>query len=331
MAWWIAAAIAAQALGMAYQAYEGAQARKANKKELKRIEDLIDKLESPDFSFEDIKPEEYRVVTEYNPEFHAKFGEMVPEKVKVQSEEAKMAQGARRKALERMLQLSETGEDPIAVIDRERAARRAAAEAASARMTAEREMARRGQSLGGLGYASAMAGASDAMNRMALADEEAIINRQRERSQAASQAAGIGGQIFDDEMAIERENVQAINDFNRRIADRAQQQLRHNMMERQRIADANVDARNRYKMDVQNLKQQKFNNELNKLGLKTGHSNMIRQENIMGAQDRAGIAKGVSDMLSGAASTMHAERKAEQQRQWEEEQREKDRRAYGRV
>lgn len=319
----IAAGAAIQGLSALYQAYEAAQARKATKQELDRIAAMIDKLEDPYFDPNDILPEEYAVVAQYVPEAVPFIQEVVPEKIKMQGEQAVKATQARSRALDQMMKVVESGEDPIAAIERERGARRAAQEAASARATLERDYSRMGQLGGGLQYAGALGAASDAMNRMALADEQAVANREIARRQAADQAGSLAGQIYDDEYRLEKANVDAINDFNRRMSQRAQELAYHNVGERnraqmynigqaQRVADLNVGLANQRGDIRRALAQQKYQNALNKIGLKSkqGQANIdfINQ----GAASRAQTGKAIADAGSGALSTWAAQQKEDE-------------------
>lgn len=308
----IAAIAALQAAQTLYSIYEQRKAHKANKKELENLRKTIQTIQDPNFDYSKINAEQYKVLQDYVPEFVPFVQEQVPEKVKMQSESAKKAQQARIAALDQMLRVAQTGEDPIAAIERSQAARRAAAEAGAARATLEREMARRGMLSGGLEYAGALTAADRAAERMALAEEQALMNREAARRAAAMGAADIGGQVYDDEYRIERANVEAMNEFNRRMAERQQELAQHNIGLRneaqlrniaahQRAADLNVGLANERTDKIHQLEQQRYQNALSKYDRQAQLSDRFREHRAAVAADRIQTAKGIADAGSTLA------------------------------
>jgi hypothetical protein len=322
------------------QAYNSARARNASAAELRKIEDLINKVESPNFNPADIMPEDYEVVVNYAPEIAPLIAEVAPQALK-ESEAARAAQETRRRSLDQLMKVVSSGEDPIAAIERERGARRAAAEAASARATLDRDFARRGALNSGLQYAGALGAGDAAAARMALEGEQAVMNREQARRGASVQAGTLGGQVYDDAMWLEKQNVDAINDFNRRIAERGQNYVnqranllneaqRYNLGNRQRIAEGNVDLANKRAAARQGAQQQMYENAMDKIGMRQGIANQRRGDIIGAGQDRNQMIKGFGDMASGAASTYYADQRDQENKRFENEQRERDRQAYGR-
>ncbi len=260
--------------------------RKASAREREAMMALVEKTELPDFDLADLTPEEYQLVGTYIPQVAPFVEEAAPELIRGQSEGAIRGREAEMEALARLRDMSMAGEDPLAVIQRNRAAREASQGASAARATALNQMAQRGMGgNSGLGFAAQLQGNSDAFLANALAGEQAAADAQGRRISALNDMASLGGQIRASDLDIESRNAQATNAFNQRLAANKQAWMnsradiqneaqRYNLGQRQDTMNRNTDLRNNYRQYNRNykndMKQRDFGNRLEKIALQTG-------------------------------------------------------------
>lgn len=294
--WALAIPAAAAAVSAVAQWMNSREAMNATAAERARIQELIDRIQEPDFDVSEIRPEDLQLVGNFVPQAVPLIQEATPQLLQAQQFGAREGRQAQMSALQNLLQVARSGRDPIAAAQQAQAARQAAAEASSARQSGAMEAQRRG-----FGYSplAANQGAQqDAMQRLALSGQAAAADAYGRRLQAMGQAGDLGGQIFQQGLGVEQQNAAMINDFNRRLAERTQANVglnignineanMRNLGERQRIADANVLQRNQGRTNAQALRntmaQQQYQNKLGKIGVQTGQS----QQNQQGIIDLA--------------------------------------------
>jgi hypothetical protein len=301
--------------GAAAQWLNSREGRKASERERARIQGLIAQVKEPDFDFSQLQPDQYQWLNDYVPEVAPYVEAAAPEMVKVDTADSRLARDAEVEALEEMLQLSRSGNDPITAIQRARAARESAANSQSARATTDAQMARRGMAPGaGLGYAANLQATSDAFMGEALAGEQAAMADAERRYGATRDAASLGGQIYGREMSLAEKNAGIMNDFNRWVRDSRQQQSnlgasvrnegqRFNVEGRQGVADRNVGMANQFKVNERNnqndLKQKVFTNTMSKLGQQVNQSNRVVQDIGEFTQQDNQAIQGASEGIAG--------------------------------
>lgn len=243
------------------------EATAAQKAETARIQGLLEKLQDPKFQgeFTDAEiddlirfdpaypkkiveqaPEAIPLIQAKSPKFLdkiteadptvAKFiSEKMPELIKASSLDAKEARSAQKAALQ-ALRKAGTEEDVLSQSEMMRARESAAAAEAGQRGAITEEMARRGQLGGGQELLMKLSGQQASQQQAAQASALAAENAIRNRLGALSQAGQLGGQIFEQDVNIERSNLDAINAFNTRNTAAMRD------IERSRVADINARA-----------------------------------------------------------------------------------------
>lgn len=310
----------ASALGGAVaQAINNARTSKAERAEIKKLEELAKQIEKPNFSVENLDPKLIDSVFEYNPESIPFVAEIAPSVVE-KSPVAMQAQQAQMGALNRFEQLAETGEDAQLIAARE-GAERESMEALS-RAQAEREAMsqRRGLGLGsGAQLALQQADLSATAQRQQEMNEQAAADAALRRMQASQQAASLGGQMTGQELALAGQNVGIINAFNQRQAMRQQDVMGQNVGERnqaqlllaqqqQEAANKNAQIQNemnRYNQEAQQkARQRQFGAELDVYGVQRG----VGQDRMgqIGRQSErvARTISGVSSAIGGAGKAV---------------------------
>lgn len=283
---WAVAIPAAIAIGSAAaQWLNSRNAQQASAAERRRIQELYDRVQDPEFDPAELTPEDYQVVGTYMPEAAEFVEEARPDLVDTTPDMARGRQ-AELTALEGFLAQAREGNDPITEIQRQRASRAASADASSARQTLDQTMARRGVSPGSMmGYAANLQAGQDAAMRSAMAGEEAAINDAGRRDASMREAAGLGGRIRSADEGLEARNAAIINDFNRRLATRRQDHLnqradlandaqRYNLGTRQDVANKNVTNRNNFQVAERNrrdeIAQNRFGNAMQRVDGQAG-------------------------------------------------------------
>lgn len=279
----VVAIAAAVALAQLYQAEK---ARGANERRLRELQADFDRLVPPEynlspmdppafikqsvpepsFNMADVTPEQFKLIGKYTPQIAAKVAEQRPELLK-ESAAAKEGRSAQMNALQRLKAISQQESDPELAQALANANRQAQIQAQSRQQSILQDMARRGGLTSGMGVAAQLQSSSDAMERHAMQSQAAAAEQYRNRLAALRDSATLGGQIRGDEMAMEGRNVDIINDFNARTARSAQDwqnrradvlndAQRQNLAAEQRVADANVDTRNKYAQAQQERRDQ---------------------------------------------------------------------------
>lgn len=290
------------------------EGQKATEAEHARMADLINKVQQPNFDMSKLSPEDYKVVGTYAPQMASFVQANAPQLVNVDSADAKSAKSAQQQALQQMLSQAKNGQDPIEEIQRAKAMRDASANSQSARNTLDQQMQRRGVGPGsGLQYAGNLQATSDAYQTDALAGQQAAADAAARRTQANTQAAGLGGQIYGQEASLAQKNADVMNNFNQWIRDAQQQNVnantgiansaqQFNLNQGQKTADQNTgltNDTNKYNQSYGNsLQQQQYGNTVSKLGLQQGNSNQNVGDitNRTNQQNQAiqGVGEGIS-------------------------------------
>lgn len=334
-----AIAAGAMALGSLAQLYNAEKARGAEKARLKEIEKLYDSIKPPDydlsimdppelhaerlndpkfssmqaapkFNMEKLTPEELKMVGKYIPEVAPYIAEESP-KVLEKSPDMAKAREAQLNALRKFQEIGSGGFDPEFAQKVQESSRRAQQEAQSRQDSILQDFARRGQGGSGLSLAAQLGGASQAMDRSAQTNMAAASQAYRNQLNALAQGAQLGSQINQEDTGFQGRNADIINQFNARTAAGRQnyenqragslnQANQYNLGVEQQLANANVDARNKFSQNDQSRLDNllKYTTEFNtkerdslynRLANERSYGNQISQQNYnnqVGARDR---------------------------------------------
>lgn len=268
----------AMAVGALMQYYNSEKARGATAERLKAIEKLFEKVKPPDidlsvyddpklagtipvgaYDFSKITPEEYKLVAKIAPEAAPYVAEQAPQVVKA-TQAATEGRGAQLDALRRFRSIADGEDDPQFQQLMLEASRKARGDAQSRQASILQNFQRRGVAGPGAELALQSGEASDAMQTQALESQRAAADAYRNRLQALSQGATLGGNIRESEMSEQKTNADIINDYNQRSSKRYQDWLQtradaiyqarvEEEKMKQGIDDANVGNRNKYKIE----------------------------------------------------------------------------------
>lgn len=303
------------ALGAAGAQYMSSEsARRDNRRELARIQRMIDGVETPNFAESDyldprvaaeidprlINYADYEYQGDYTPET-AEFAREVDPRLVERSEAANYGRDAQLEALKKFRATVSQGYDPEfdAKID---AARRSSQADAQSRMASILQDAqRRGQMGSGAMLAAQMQGASGAMDRAALESQNAAVESYRNRMQQMRDSASMGQSLARDEEAFAARNADIINSFNQRTSRAYQDYLNRtsdvrnsaqlrNLDARQNISNANTDLGNRQMLDRVNaqVRERDYANRL------IGQRHGVRQANFDNDMSKVAQASGTS-------------------------------------
>lgn len=335
----VAAGIAAgsQLVSAGMQWLNSRSAQRASEEERRRIEGLLSAIQDPNFDKNDINPEDVALLQNYVPEVAPFVREVVPQQVLAKSQGAIEGRSAQLEALGQFRRLMEQGYDPQTAMEMARAQRAASAEAASARQTAGAEAARRGFG-GGMSFLQAGAG-QQAQDRLAMMQQQALADAANRRTQGAQLAAGLGGQIRGEDVALERGNIDIINAYNQRLAQNQQDWMNRgadirnqaslrNISEAQRIDELNKA--NRYNAARANqsnrntLAQQQFQNAMSRVTGQQGVSNMARDDAYARAAQGNAAWQAGSDLISKGAGIYYGGQQQQADRALAAQQRQED-------
>jgi hypothetical protein len=304
----IAGMVAIAAVGGIVQYLASAESKKLQAKERQRLEDLIDKLESPDFDTSSISIPDIKLMETYVPEVAAMVYEQAPELVSADSERALQGKGAQDAALAQFQNMAR-GDDPLSDLTMVKALEDAIEASGSQQDSIMRNMARQGISPGSSAYGQMQfQTAGQTQKNMFDAALQAAIAGQQRRQQAIGQSAQLGGNILGFETDLERMNDSTINELNRRntearrgfLTNRANtlnQAQRINQGESQRIAELNANNMYKERIRSQDLRNKQasanYQTDADKLSFKTGNN---RFSDIAGkASDNSNAIQGVTD------------------------------------
>lgn len=302
-------------IGSIYSWFQTDQAIDANAAERQKMQELLDKVQQPNFDYSKITPEEYKLVGKFVPEVVPVIDEKYPELNK-NTQAMVEGQAAQKESLKMMQEIARQGKDPLAEIERAKAQRQAAQEASTQRSNIQAQMQRRGVGDSGLSLGMQQQAISDASLQNALAGEKSVEDSLSRRIQASLQAANLGQNIYQQEANQQSKNVDIINEFNRRMAQNKQNVAAQNVgitnearlkniANAQTLQNMNVGARNEAAIRQQDLtnrlNQQKYENELNKARVKTGIMEGSNQDRLAQAQSKGQLATGSAKALSNTA------------------------------
>lgn len=298
--------------GALYNAYQNNQASKKAAAERARLQGLINAVQDPNFDTSQLMPEDLSIAERYSPELAQYIAEKNPQLVE-DSQVAKQAQQARLQSLQGLQQLSQTGNDPIAELQRRRALRDAMMQSQTQRANIEQDAQRRGIGLGsGMSLAAQMQANAAANQTAALEGEQAAASAAGRRQQALGQVGSLGGQIYGDEDRRASMNADIINSFNQRVAQGMRQNQQYNIGNQNQAQQYNIGNQiaakdKRFQAQQQNQQmrnqqaQQGFGNQMARLGQNVNMGQM-NQQAIYG--DAAQRSQAVSGLTNAAALGM---------------------------
>jgi hypothetical protein len=261
-----------------------------------------------------VSMEELQLVGQFQPEIPSLVQETAPQLITESASGAEIA--AQRDALSQYQNMAQTGDDAISRAARERAGFEADQRMKSLRAGVLRDRAARGMLGSGDELLASLQGADSA----AIAAREGSLNAaeqaQQRRIQALAASANLAGNIRQQNTGTERANTEIMNAFNQRMAAnqnvynqqsagiRNQAQMT-NLQAQQRVADANVDIRNKqtiYNTESQRAAEQARRNAQNQLlDVKTQNAQSI-------AQQEAGLLDKQSQIQANKLATTYLPR-----------------------
>lgn len=310
------------------------ESRRLVSAERKRLEGMIDKLQSPQFDTSMLTPPELKILETYVPQVADMVYEAAPELVTV-SDRARMGQAAQDAALARFQQIA-SGTAPGANLEVIAALDEAMQRGGAQRDAILADMGRQGLTPSSSAYANLQYGAANQSqkNMFMTALQAAIADRSR-RDQASGQAANLGGDISRFEVDLERLNDDIVNQVNRRNTQARRDYLQnrantmnqanmYNIDRRQKYSDQNLNNIFDAQLRAQGLRNKQieanYENEKSKLGMKSGVSNNRVNDIYAAGQDRSNMISGLSNAgMTGAMMYANAQERAA------------DREAYGRT
>ena len=310
--------------------------RRANQKEMNRVNGIINAIQDPSFDPTELTPEDYELVAQYSPEMAQYVESVAPEIVK-QSQDMAMGRQAQRETLERLSGIARSsGIDPQMQAMANDAARRSQTEAQSRQRSVLQDAERRGQLGSAATVASQLLGASESMDRASQNQNQLAMQAYQDRLNALSQSGQLGRQLAADDASMQRSNADVINRFNEMNTNRRQNYLNQsadatnqarltNIGAMQDIANRNVANRNQYgQMNQQradDISQRQYDNQMKKAAMRTGQSYQQMQNNMQTGRDRNQAIQGAGDIASGYFQSQAAQN-SEKQRQDREDRRE---------
>lgn len=302
------------------QADVSAETAKYARDNNERIKKLIDAIQNPEnVDFSQFKPQDFKVAAQYNPQVAKFVQERAPQLIENNSAEAQQGLAAQRQVLQQMQDRAKSGTDPLTEIARQRALTDASQFASSNQASIQDQMARRGVGMdSGMALAAKLAAGGDAANRMAQAGQQAAMDKYNAMGQAQSQAANLGGQMYNTQMDLATKNAGLINAYNERMANNQNaygqyasgvqnQGQQYNVGNTNQAATANTQQANTTGWNKlaqqQQQGQQAFGNQVQKTGLQTGNINQATQNAQTAAQGTNNMYQGFGDAASKAVMT----------------------------
>lgn len=305
----IVGSLAVSAISGIMQWQNSEAARKASAAERQRMENLLSKIQAPNFDMSQLTPEEYQVAGKYVPQAASFIEEVNPQLVKADSADAKLGRQAQKSALAELMGLAQ-GDDLQSKIEMQRA-REASASGFRGTQGSILENARhRGVAGSGMELASQLSASQGAYNASANASQNSAMESVRRRLEALRQGADIGGQIRNEDVNLESRNNDVINQFNQRTAARKQswgdnsasianEGQRVNLTNEQDIANKNTSTRNTFQSQERNrqddLLQKTYDNEMSKMNVRSGIANMGRSDAMNAGRDQNSAISGMAD------------------------------------
>ena len=293
------------------------EARAASAAERARIGDLIEKLKDPEFDTRLILPEEYEVVEKYVPQVAEYVAEVAPEVVKAASEGAVRGRQAQMETLDRLRNMSQSGDDVISRIATDEALESAAEPGSGQRELIQQQMARRGMGGSGMELVAQLTNQQNSNESAQEGAQKAAADAQLRRLQTMRDSAALGGDIRNQDVNMEAKNADIVNSYNTRQAQDRQAYLNNvantmndasvrNIGAKQTAADKNVQGRNTAITNqrdlVNNQKSATYNHQMNKANLQIGQAakniDAIQQE----AADKNAAISGIANVAGSGIS-----------------------------
>lgn len=326
MGWEQAIGPAIAVAGSAAQWVNSSNADKASKAEREKMQEVIDKMGSPNFDPSSFTSEEYAIAAKYVPQLANYIEEQAPQTVKATAD-GQAGREAQMSALSKLRNLSDTGEDLQSQVMRQRALGEAAAQNQAQQATIQQNAAQRGVGGSGMEFMQAMMnqqGSNQAASRNA---QDAALAAYQTRLDAMRQGAALGGQVRESDVSEQARNAGIINDYNQRkaaeanryqqyIANANNQAQQYNIGNQQRVADANVSGRNadrsRNQSRADMIVNAKYGADISKanaqIGQYQGDSDAIQQRAAHTAQAIGGLQQAASSGMNAYNQNQAADR-----------------------
>lgn len=328
------------------QAYMRKKAEGAARDELNQIKAMYNDLIPPDFQYDiedppeliaeaaeisnfdwsKLTPEKYQVIGQFAPEIAPYVKEVAPQVVQ-DTAVGKEGMQSQLAALRQLQQVASGGMDPQFAQRLQEASDRSQQAAQSRQESIMQDYQRRGLLGSGTQLAAELSGAEGAMQRGAAQSQDAATQAYLNQLQALQSSAQLGGEIRGQELDVASRNAQIANAFNQRSSAAFQKYLSdaandrnlaavENLRRSQGVADKNVEAANRMKVDerdrldrLQNIvRDQKIGNISAENAAKMGNwqNQLAKGELERGIQqqdfnNRATVTAGRSGALEGLA------------------------------
>lgn len=286
-------------------------AGKGGMDELREAVKLAKGLEAAEFDFRELAPAQLRLVAQYFPEV---YEAVIPPEAQLVGESA-LGRGAQESSLGYFQQVQREGLPLLDRLNAEEAARSVQTAEQRGRLAALNQLQAQGQLGGARSQAVLGSGQQAAELARGLGSDLARQSLMR-RFEAAQAAGGLGTQIRGQDLQRGMFNADTLNRFNQYVAGvrtgaaadaaaaRNQGQL-YNIGQRQRIADANKQARYMAQLtDVERqnmLRQQVYTNELAKIN--AINSALSAKSNAEYAE-QASRERAISDIGRGVDSSL---------------------------
>lgn len=328
MVWPIVAAGAAVVGGL-IQLYNAEQARGASQRELQRIREMIEKIEAPNFTPDQITPEDYAIVSQMAPQLAPFFEEAKPTIVQ-ETEDMFRGRQAQLAALDQLRTRAEREMDPAMQARLSQAASAGQREAQSRQESLLQDAQRRGQLGSGALFAAQLQAGESGMDRTAEMAQAAAIEADKARLQAIMQGAQLGGTIYSQGERTQGINADIINSYNQRMAqglntnaaqnvDRLNRAQEWNVQNAQDVANRSTAARNAaQEKNVSNKMEADLNNwraQMDKVGRQTSVGQQQIAMNYQDAADRNVAIQGIAGGIGAGASSFEAGRQRELDRE----------------
>jgi len=321
-------AMAAIAAATAIASWMSSEAgRKASAAERKKMQEMVEKLQTPNFDMSTINPEEYKVVRKYVPKAADFVAEQNPKLIKADSADAKLGRDTARQVLERYRSIvANNGNDEAQSILQQRAMDSASAQNRGMQGQIEEQMQSRGQQNAGNTLAMRLSAMQNANQSAAVSSQNAAMGAYQNKLDALRASAQLGSQIRNEDVALEGRNNDIWNSFNARTASRKQawaestantynDSEKFNIGNEQRVSDANVSGRNdsaRWNQENQNrLKQADFSNQANKTSLMTGQGTGKIADINNSTIDRNNAIQGVGNVAQAGVGYYYGKQNTE--------------------
>lgn len=241
--------------GLVHGYTSGQQADEDNQAAIKRSDALKAQWDRefklPDYDKTPFSPQDYKLLSTYNPEFARFIQEKHPQLVTEAASAG--AKAAQNRALDQYGQMAQSGNDAQSIADTEKARFTADSDAGARRNRVLQEYGQ--QATGGQALLSNIAGSQQDDQGERMAALNAAAGASQRRMSALSQYAGLAGNIRSENNAVEQGNNSVINAFNTRNsqnlqsyensrAQLANQAQLHNEQQGQAISNLNTGLSN---------------------------------------------------------------------------------------